>query len=108
MAKKKQSLFEDITQIASKLPWQTSLILAIAAYVGFHYVAMMPPAPVQPGAANIAPTLTGVLLRTTSSILQYVVPIAVTLGAIVSVFKRRKQTALHNTVAATPSRAEVT
>lgn len=35
MAKKKQSLFEDIAHIAARLPWQVSLILASASYFGF-------------------------------------------------------------------------
>jgi restriction system protein len=104
MAKKKQSLFEDLAYIAAKLPWQVSLILATAAYFGLHYVATMPLEPVQTVAANIGPTLTGVLLRTGGSILQYVVPLAFALGAMVSVFKRRKQSQLHNTVVAAPNR----
>ena len=104
MAKKKQSLFEDIAHIATKLPWQVSLILATASYVGFHYVALMPSSPVQTGTANISPTLAGVLLRTGGSILQYVVPLAFALGAMVSVVKGRKHSKLHNTVAGAPDR----
>lgn len=104
MAKKKQSLFEDIAHIAAKLPWQVSLVLASAAYFGFHHVAAMPPTPVQTGTANIGAALTGVLLRTAGSVLQYVVPLAFALGAMISVFKRRKQSELHNTVAAAPHR----
>ena len=104
MSKKKQSLFEDIAQISAKLPWQVSLILACAAYFGFHHVATMPPTPVQTGTANIGAALTDVLLRTAGSVLQYVMPLAFVLGALISVLKRRKQSELHNTIAATPNR----
>lgn len=104
MAKKKQSLFEDITYIATKLPWQISLIIAIAAYLGFHHVAAMPPAPLQIQDGNIGASIAGAFWRAAGSILQYIVPLAFALGALVSVLKRRKQSELHDTVAATPNR----
>jgi len=104
MAKKKQSLFDDITHIAAALPWQISLILACATYFGFHHVAAVPPTSVQPGTANISAVLTGGLLRSAGSVLQYIVPLAFTLGALVSVLRRRKQSKLHDAVASTPHR----
>ena len=104
MAKKKQSLFDDITHIAAALPWQISLILAIAAYLGFHHVAAMPPTPLQIQPGNIGASVAGGLWRAVASILQYIVPFAFTLGALVSVLKRRKQSKLHDAVATTPHR----
>jgi restriction system protein len=103
MSKKKQSLFEDIIHIAAKLPWQVSLVLACVAYFGFHHAAMSP-APVQTGTANIGAVLTSGLLRTAGSVLQYVIPLAFALGALISILKRRKQSELHERVAATPGR----
>ena len=104
MTKKKQSLFEDITFIATKLPWQISLVVAIFAYVGFHHVAALPSTSLQIQARNIGASMAGVFWRVAASILQYIVPLAFALGALVSVFKRRKQSELHDTVAATPNR----
>ena len=104
MTKKKQSLFEDITFIATKLPWQISLVVAIFAYVGFHHVAALPSTSLQIQAGNIGASMAGVFWRVAASILQYIVPLAFALGALVSVFKRRKQSELHDTVAATPNR----
>lgn len=104
MAKKKQSLFDDITHISAALPWQFSLILAIAAYLGFHHVAAMPPAPLQMQAGNIGASMAGAFWRAAGSILQYIMPLAFALGALVSVLKRRKQSKLHDTVTATPHR----
>ncbi len=104
MAKKKLSLFEDIAHIASKLPWQVSLILAGVAYFGFHHFAAMPPTPFQTGAGHIGAVVTGGLIRTVGSVMQYLAPLALALGALVSVFNRRKQSELHDRVAATPHR----
>jgi restriction system protein len=104
MAKKKQSLFEDIAHIAAALPWQISLILAIAAYLGFHHVAAMPPTPLQIQPGNIGASMASNIWRAAASILQYIVPLAFALGALVSVLKRRKQSKLHDAVAATPHR----
>ena len=64
----------------------------------------MTPAPVPTGTANIGATLTGALLRATGSALQYVVPLAFAMGALISVLKRRKQSELHDKVSATPHR----
>lgn len=104
MAKKKQSLFEDISYIATKLPWQVSLIIAIFAYMWFHHVAALPPAPSQIQAGNIGASMAGAFWRAAASILQYIVPLAFVLGALVSVLKRRKQSKLHDAVATTPHR----
>lgn len=104
MAKRKQSLFGDITHIAAALPWQLSLILAIAAFLGFHHIAAMPPTPIQFQAGNIGASVAGSFWRAAASILQYIVPLAFALGALVSVLKRRKQSKLYDAVAATPHR----
>lgn len=104
MTKKKQSLFEDIIHIAAALPWQFSLIIAIAAYLGLHHVAAMPPTPLQIQDGNIGASMTGAFWRAAGSILQYIVPLAFASGALVSVLKRRKQSELHDRVAATPNR----
>lgn len=104
MAKRKQSLFDDITHIAAALPWQVSLILAIAAFLGFHHVAATPPTPLQIQPGNIGASMAGSFWRAAASILQYIVPLAFVLGALVSVLKRRKQSKLHDAVAATPHR----
>lgn len=104
MAKKKQTLFDDITHIAAALPWQVSLILAIVAFFGFHHVAAMSPAPLQIQAGNIGASMAGSFWRAAGSVLQYIVPLAFALGALISVLTRRNKSRLHDAVAATPHR----
>ena len=45
MAKRRTSAFEDIVEIASRLPWWVGLLLAVVAYSIFHQVAGMDTAP---------------------------------------------------------------
>lgn len=105
MAKKKQSLLEDIAHIGAKLPWQVSLILACVAYFGFHHIASVPPTLLQTGTANIGAVVANALLQNVGNILQYVVPFAFALGALISAIKRRQHSELHDRVAATPDRS---
>lgn len=105
MPRKKQSLVEDIANVASRLPWHVSLILGALAYFGFHYVSSIPPPSVAPGTANVGALLAGTFLRTAASVMQYLVPLAFGLGALVAVYKRHRQSVLHATVAASPDRS---
>lgn len=106
MAKKKQSPFDDLIYIATKLPWKVSLMLALASYFGFHIMASLPPAPLNP--SNLGQTLGTSVVRQMmimlGMILQYLVPCAFVIGALVSVVKRRQQAALHGQVAGKPDR----
>lgn len=105
MPRKKQSLVEDMVNVASRLPWHVSLILGALAYFGFHYVSSMPPPTVAPGTANVGALLAGTFLRTAASVMQYLVPFAFGLGALVAVYRRHRQSVLHANVAASPDRS---
>ena len=105
MPRKKQSLVEDMANVASRLPWHVSLILGALAYFGFHYVSSAPPPTVAPGTANVGALLAGTFLRTAASVMQYLVPFAFGLGALVAVYQRHRQSVLHATVAASPDRS---
>lgn len=106
MAKKKQSLFDDLIAIATMLPWKVALMLAVASYVGFHSMASLPPALFNPN--NLGPSLSNSMLRQAMIVfgmfLQYLVPLAFVIGALLCVLKRRKQAALHGQVADKPDR----
>ena len=43
MARKRTSIFEDLIETAAKFHWRTGVILALVAYLGFHYLATLPP-----------------------------------------------------------------
>lgn len=105
MSRRNGSLFDAMLDIASLLPWQVSLVIALASYFGFHYLAATPPqalaAPTGP--QDLANNVGKQLLMGISTILQFVVPFIFTLGAGISFFRRRRQQSLHAQVANHPS-----
>jgi len=109
MARRKQSSFEDLMEISSRLPWKIGLVLALIAYLVFHYMASLPMIPVATSdMKNFGQSLGGSIGRqmmvTFSIFLQYIVPIAFIIGSAVSFFRQRRQRELHNDVAHNPSR----
>lgn len=106
MARKKQSSFNDLIGIATSLPWKISLLLAVASYFGFHYVASLPSTLV--GANKLAQSLGNSVVRQAmiafGMILQYLVPLAFVIGAAMSAKKRSRHAALLAQVAGTPHR----
>ncbi len=109
MARKKSSTSEDLMEIGMKLPWQACLVLALIAYLGFHYLVTMPPRPVviaDPKQMGLA--MGSMVFRqaaiTAGMFLQYLVPLALLIGAAVSAVKRRRHSALHLAVASSPNR----
>lgn len=108
MARKKQSLLEDLIDIAAHLPWKAGLVLALIAYLGFHYAASLPMVPIaatdmKAYSQSIGHSVGRQLLITVSSIFQYLVPLAFLIGSAVSFFRSRRQQELHREVARTPT-----
>ena len=103
MSRRNASLFDAMLDIASLLPWQASLIIAVGAYFGFHHLASAPPqALAAAGAHDLANNVGKQLLMGLSAILQYVIPFIFVLGAGISFFRRRRQRSLHAQVANHP------
>lgn len=107
--RRKQSPLEDLVDLAVCLPWKAGVVLAVIAYVAFHYMASLPLIPVATGdMKNLGQSLGGSLGRqmlvTFSTFLQYLVPLALAIGSCVSFFRRRRQQELHSDVASNPSR----
>lgn len=108
MARTKQSLFEDLIDIAAHLPWKVGVVLAVVAYIGFHYAASLPPIPITPAnltkvGQSIGGSVGRQMLITFSSILQYAVSLSLLVGAVISFIRGRRQQELHRGVARNPS-----
>ena len=89
MARKKSSPFEDLVEITSKLPWKVGVALALVSYLGFDYLATLPPPSfVTTDLKNYGQTIGGSvgrqLMITMSDFLQYIVAIAFLIGAGIS------------------------
>lgn len=103
MARRKQNSVEDVIEITSKLPWWVGVVLAVAAYVWLHSVAVSDvTAVVQP--RKMADFVGQSLFKTLASVGQYLLPIAFLVGAAMSAFGRFKRRALHEQVSASPDR----
>lgn len=105
----KQNLFEDLFEIATKLPWKWGVGLAVAAYLVFHFMATLPPPVPEPMTAKTyGQTMNAIVGRqfaiTFGLFLQYIVPFFLLLGSGVSYFKQRRRNQLHTTVENSPSR----
>lgn len=95
--RRKTGLFEDLFEIAATLPWWVGLLLALISFIGFHSVAqidIVPPS--QP--ADLGHNISRQLFKTLSSILQYVFPAILCLGAAASFFSRLKRRKLFDRV----------
>jgi len=105
MARRKSSgLFGAVAAVGAALPWWLSLLLAAAAYGILHQVAGQQPAPATvPGKMGTA--VAGQLTVTLASIGQYLIPLCLSLGAVVSLIKRQKDTRLTRQAAQNPGAA---
>lgn len=103
MARRKQSLFEDLIEITSKLPWWVGVVLAIAAYFWLHNIASSEVTVVsQPG--KMGEFMGQALFKSLALVGQYVLPATFLFGAVISAYGRYKRQALHTQVAASPDR----
>jgi len=91
---KRQGALEDIVEVASKLPWWVGVLLALVAFALLHSVAAMEviaPKDIQ-GLGDFA---TKQIIRTLALIGQYLIPLALLIGAAMSAYGRRKRRGLH-------------
>jgi restriction system protein len=100
---RRDGLFTDLMDVASKLPWQASVGLAIVLGGVLHLVAAAFSGPeTTTTLANMSTVVIHKMVYTFASILQYVVPIAFLIGAAVSFIERKQQGALFSRAAANP------
>lgn len=95
--RKKETTFETLLEMASLLPWWVGLSLAGISYLALHWYAGTPvPKPVL---GQAAATLTATIPRAVAGVFQYVLPVVLLAGAIVSALNAKKRKALHEQVA---------
>jgi restriction system protein len=90
-------LTTSLLNIAAKVPWQVSVIAAVALFVTLHLTANID-APVTTTPATMGPFVVGHILWFLATILQYVVPVLLLIGAVVSAVIRKRRHALHSAV----------
>ena len=98
MARRRSSGFEDIAEVGSRFPWWVGVLIALLLFVGLRMFAQME----DPALANgKMPTgfLAVAFLKGIAEFAQWVLPLAVLLGATASAMKQRKRHSLHTRVA---------
>jgi restriction system protein len=89
MARSRQSAFDDLMQIASKLPWKVSLGLAAISLLALHLLAAaFAAAPTATTVADMGGVVIHQGIHVVAFLLQFVVPPAFLIGAVVSYIKR--------------------
>jgi len=85
--KRRTSPLEDLIELASLLPYWLSLVIAVATYLFFHSFAIADIQPVIKTGSAMPENIGLILFWSIAVALQYLVPAAFVLGAIVSGFK---------------------
>lgn len=90
---KRQSTFDDLIEISAAFPWWVGVILAVAAYFLFHWMAGWELATAK-GSHDVSGAMGAQLARVLGFYLQFIVPAAFLIGAASSAFGRWKRTHL--------------
>lgn len=103
--RRKQSPFEDLIDLAALLPWWISLPLALIAYLWLHSIAISP-IPTLSNPAEFGSHMPGMMLRGLAAPAQYLLPAALVIGAIASIFARMRRKKLFDSVASNENTLE--
>lgn len=90
MARRRQSAFDDLIDVAAMLPWWVAVVLAVVAYFVIHPFAEAPP-PTATTVQQMGQAISKQLYRTLAMFGQYLVPAAFLMGAVVSAVGRAKR-----------------
>lgn len=94
MARRKNtSPLEDLFGIASVLPWWAGVALAVVSYVMLHRYAVAE-VPANVATAQLGQMVAGQLIKSLSTYFQYILPLVLLAGSLVSILGRRKRASL--------------
>lgn len=94
MARRKNSLVEDLLDFATALPWWVSTILAIISYVALSHYAVPNPQPVSIVPGQMGHIVVEQFSRIFALFGQYILPFLFLIGALISVLNRNKRSNL--------------
>jgi restriction system protein len=102
MARRKDSVFDDLYAIAAMLPWKVSVALAVVCFIVLHWFASQDPVTAT-STKEIGSVAVRQMFRMAAMIGQVIVPIILLGGAAASFFAQRRRAELVDTVAASDS-----
>ncbi len=100
---KRTGLFTDLMELASKLPWIVGVGLALVTAVTFHVIAIKTVAPTTPSnVGDLGPVVVHQLAHVFATMLQYLVPAGLLIGATASFIKTWQRRALFSQTRVNP------
>lgn len=88
---RRSSVVTDLMELSSRLPWALALGLALGSYAGLHWVAVRFSIPLSPnGMSDLASVYVHSLVATLTGVLQYILPLACIVGALLSAVRRSR------------------
>lgn len=103
MAKRKQSVFEDLIDITSRLPWWVGILLAIVSYLVLHSYAIQEVTPAS-NPQDMSQVMSKGVFRSMALFMQYLLPGAFLIGSGISAFNRFIRKKIHHNVVSSPSK----
>jgi restriction system protein len=97
MARQRTNPFEDVVTVASKLPWQAGVALALVSFLILHGLASRPPLTMT-GPGQMGTVVVRSFCTTLAMFGQFLLPLAFVLGALVSAFNLVRQKKLYHNV----------
>lgn len=96
MARRRQTIADDIIELTANMPWWVGLLLALISYVILHRIAGqgLP----QASGQDVFAAAKGGMVFAFASLGQYALPGLFGIGALVSIISRLKRTKLHSDV----------
>ena len=89
---KRRGEFSELLDLAFKLPWQVGVGLAMIVFFSLHWIAVVFQAPQPSGqSADMATLVIHQFIHVVASILQYVLPAGLLIGACASFFRRPRR-----------------
>lgn len=102
MKRENQSMFEDLVELTSMVPWWIGVLLAVASFLILHNLAAIKVAgSLKP--AEIGNLLVEQLWVTLAFFVHLILPVVFLVGAVISAIKNRKRGLLISKVAGNPS-----
>lgn len=92
---RRTSHFEEFMEIASRLPWRVSIVIALLSATALHAMAIvLSPSRSAPALSDLGAFATHSLLASVATLLQFIVPAAFLIGAIASYLRRSQASGL--------------
>ncbi len=95
MARKRRSALQDIVEVVAYFPWWVGVVLAIVSYFVLHSFAVAPVVASDPTSIVGGNIVSGKIFSGMARVLQYLLPLFITVGAITSLIQQQKKSRLY-------------